>query len=926
MTIPIVSLTGGVRHPKIYAYTTPQYQSQPWEGSRTGVGLIKVGDTDRNAHLRIREQLAGVKMPTDTPYDLRLAESAVTDAGYVFRDHAVHQALERAGVHRRAGEWFECTPDEVTAAITSIKKSTILTTLKPTVSFRMRPEQTEAVEATAKYFSSHTDSENPSHFLWNAKMRFGKTFTTYKLAKRLTWTRVLVLTYKPAVEGAWREDLETHTDFTEWRFKGKDDRIPDLDDPAPLVWFASFQDVLGTDLGGNTKKKNEDLYLVEWDAIVIDEYHFGAWRDAARGLYLSDSLDRDVLGDRSERDELDTPDLDEDFVANLEQTLNLSVRNYLYLSGTPFRALTQGEFLEDQVFNWTYSDEQGAKATWDPGGDNPYAGLPKMHLLVYEMPAKLKEVALNNQSEFSLTEFFRTERRLDNQPHFIHEDAVQKWLSILRGQDLAGLWANVSNQSRPPLPYEDVNLLQALQHTVWYLPSVDACIAMSDLLHAQHNTFFRDYKVIVAAGPKAGIGEKALPPVKTAIGSVPQDTKTITLSCGKLMTGVTVPAWTGIFMLRELKSPESYFQAAFRVQSPWMSKIVDAEAGGQTELIHKEHCYVFDFSPNRALHQIVDYATRLRSETAAERDDEAAIEEFMEFLPVLSFDGFAMTQLEAADVLDFLTHGISSSMLARRWNSPELLTLDLRAMEALLANKKLLESLEQIEMFRNITNDLTAMISTNKELRQKTLAKEKLTTDEKEKKRDAADKRKGLLERLQRFMTRIPAFMYLTDDRERAVKDIIEQIEPELFQKVTGLTLTDFEMLVDAGVFNDSKLNDAVWKFRNFEVPSLYYGSVPTNLQTVGGWSVGRDERFARLIIEEILQPGDTLVGADGGSVKGVVTADYGIDIEGTRRQSPDEAAAAATGGEVTDGWTYWLADSEYGFETLNNLSSLVSE
>ncbi len=208
-----VSLSGGVRHPKIYAYTVPQYEDTPWEGDRDGAGLIKVGDTDRDVALRIREQLAAVKMPTKTPYTLFLAEAAITETGEAFRDHAVHKELVRAGVHRRDGEWFECTPDEARAAIDAVKAGQQVTSMRPRAKFKMRPEQKEAVKQTAKYFKAHADAKNPPHFLWNAKMRFGKTFATYQLAKRLEWKRVLVLTYKPAVETAWREDLEGHADF-----------------------------------------------------------------------------------------------------------------------------------------------------------------------------------------------------------------------------------------------------------------------------------------------------------------------------------------------------------------------------------------------------------------------------------------------------------------------------------------------------------------------------------------------------------------------------------------------------------------------------------------------------------------------------------------------------------------------------------------
>jgi hypothetical protein len=924
-----VSLAGGIRHPKIYAYTVDAYIDTPWIGGRKGKGLIKIGDTQRDVVVRIREQLAAVRMPTSTPFKLYLAEAAITHDSRVFRDHEVHKALERAGVHNVNGEWYECTEDEVRRAIGAVRAGDHLDSLVYRASFKMRPEQAAAVKATASYYQKHANSENPPHFLWNAKMRFGKTFATYQLAKKMGWTRVLVLTYKPAVEGAWRDDLEGHVDFPGWRFKGKEDGLPDLDDKSPLVWFASFQDVLGTDEHGNPKYKNEGLYLVDWDAVVIDEYHFGAWRDAARSIYLSDK-ESGIEGDKSEEKVMATPDLDEDFVADLEgslkRLLDLDVANYLYLSGTPFRALTEGEFLEDQVFNWTYSDEQRAKVNWQGPRPNPYRSLPKMHLLAYEMPEALKEIALNNMSEFSLTEFFRTEKQDDGTPKFKHEVEVQKWLDLLRGQDITGLWAVVSTTNRPPLPFEDTNLLTALQHTVWYLPSVDACVAMRDLLTAPHNTFFRDYAVVAAAGARAGMGEKALPPVRLAIGAVPQDSKSITLSCGKLMTGVTVPAWAGIFMLRELKSPESYFQAAFRVQSPWFYKFVNTEKGGEEEAIVKEHCYVIDFSPNRALRQIVDYATRLRAEATLDRDDEAAIDEFMEFLPVLSFTGYAMQHLHAGDVLDYLTKGISSSMLARRWNSPELLNLDLRAMEAILADAALLESLEQIEMFRNITDDLTAMISTNKELRPKKLAREKLTKDEEEKKDDAAKRREGLKKKLQRFLTRIPAFMYLTDDREKTVYDIITQLESRLFEEITSLSLKDFDRLVKAGAFNESKMNDAVWKFRSFEEPSLQYGGTTTTL-TRGAWNVRRDERFAVLIEDGILKPGEQLSATDPlSSAVAVVTDDYGLMADGLRYESPDLAAQAASEGVATDGWTYWKATARDGREvTLKELAARSS-
>lgn len=917
---------GAVRHPKIYVWTDDDNARVPWIGAREGIGLVKVGYTDRDVHARIRES-RGVRSPTTQPYRLLLTEAALTDTGEVFRDHSVHAQLVDAGVTRAPDadgnptEWFEATAEEVRAAIHAVRSGLHIDRLTDRASFPIRTEQRAAIEQTARYFRDHAADDHPPHFLWNAKMRFGKTFTAYQLAREMGWTRVLVLTYKPAVETSWREDLLDHVDFGGWRFKGTHDELPDLDDPAPLVWFASFQDVLGTDDDGNPKAKNEDLYLATWDVVIIDEYHFGAWRDAARSLYDPD------LGDPNERRAQRTPDVENEVAAEDVEAalgkLQLDIRHYLYLSGTPFRALTQGEFLEDQVFNWTYADEQRAKTTWDGDDDNPYAALPTMHLLAYQMPDQLRQVALNNASEFSLTEFFRTERGGDGTPRFVHESEVQKWLDLLRGQDVTQLWSNVSNKVRPPLPYEDTSLLVALQHTVWYLPSVDACYAMRDLLTAPHNTFFRDYNVVVAAGPGAGVGAKARPPVERAIGPVPQDSKSITLSCGKLLTGVTVPAWAGILMLRELKSPETYFQAAFRVQSPWTSTVADAEGGGERELIHKHDCFVIDFSPNRALQLIVDYATKLDDEVASERDQHRVVEEFLQFLPVLVFEGYGMSQLQAADVIDYLTRGTSASMLARRWNSSELITLDLPAMETLLADEELVSSLEKVEVFRNLHDDLTAMISTNKELKQKQVADEKLDQEDKERKKEAADRRETLRKHLQHFITRIPAFMYLTDDRETTIKDIITQYETDMFEQVTGLTLKHFQQLVDAGVFDDRKMNDAVWKFKQFEDPSLDYISDRPTGHLRGGWTLVRDERLAQLIDLQLLNPGDELASVDGDATA-VVTDDYGLAVNGVRYATPEEAAAA--GGVTTDdGWAYWQATTLYGEGSLADLLELAS-
>lgn len=903
------TLDGSVRHPKIYAYTIPEYAETEWEGGRNGKGLLKVGDTTGDVHARIKAQLQGVNMPSDREYDLAVSLPAVTDDGRVFRDHEVHKALVDAGVTRIEAEgrteWFECTREEVEAAVRAVAENDgQLDDLRVRKNFKPRPEQEDAVRMTSEYFRSQPNDGPAPQFLWNAKMRFGKNFTTYQLVKEMGWNRVLVLTYKPAVEQGWREDL-LHQDFEGWRFKGKDDRDPDPDDPTPLIWFSSFQDALGTDENGQPKVRNELIHLIEWDCVVVDEYHFGGWREAARSLYMKDE-ETGLRGDSSEESVVESGDLEDEFKETLEQEYPLTVGHYLYLSGTPFRALTEGEFLENQIFNWTYSDEQRAKKDWDgPPEQNPYASLPEMRLLVYEMPDELRKEALNSQAEFSLTEFFRTETGDGNRPRFTHERHVQRWLNLIQGQDIQSLWAHVSVKDAPPLPFDDRRLLVALQHTAWYLPSVNACKAMKDLLEEPHNTFFREFEIKVAAGAPAGQGQAALRPVERAIGNRPQETKSITLTCGKLMTGVTVPAWGGIFMLRELKSPESYFQAAFRVQSPWTGKYLDTEEGGEKEHIFKEACYVIDFAPNRALSLIAEYGYRLRAASVAERDDEKAIDEFMQFLPVLSFSGYSMSRLSAADVIDYLTRGTTASMLARRWNSPELLSLDVASLENILADEDLVASLERVETFRNIRQDAEAIIKKTNELKPKKTAREPLSEEEKEKDRAVKKERNDLKKKLQRFLARIPAFMYLTDNREKTIPDLITEVEPDLFQQVTQLTVDDFRRLVEARVFNDAKMNDAVWKFRDFEGPSLTYdeeAAAPAQIE--GLWSVQTDRRLGELISAGVLEPDDEITGHDGQI--GVITADYGISVDGIRYPTPNEAAIAAGAPEDVDGWSFW--------------------
>lgn len=799
--------------PKIYAYEDahPQYR-----------GLLKIGYTTRSVQERVAEQYPTVR-PGDKPYQIVLEESAIRNDGSVFTDRDIHQMLRINGINQVGGEWFRCTIDQVLSAIAAVRTGQLYEEQR-SLTFILRPEQEAAIRKTIAYFTSYKKENNKTpHFLWNCKMRFGKTFAAYQLAKRMGWKKILVLTFKPAVQSAWEEDLRTHVDFTGWQFIKRDGDITwdNADKNRPIVCFGSFQDYLGRNPStGGIKTKNEWVHATNWDCVIFDEYHYGAWRDKAQELFEAEDEAEQAYAKGQAADFL------KDSNEEIEDILPITANHYLYLSGTPFRAIATGEFIEEQIYNWTYSDEQYAKETWAPSwGPNPYASLPRMVLMTYQMPDAIREVALKSEfSEFDLNEFFAAEG-LGKAAHFKHKDEVQKWLDIIRGADIPTSLDNLRlGAEKPPLPYADVRLLEALTHTLWFLPSVAACHAMANLLNARQNRFFHDYKVIVAAGAAAGIGVDALKPVLAAIDD-PLKTKTITLTCGKLTTGVTVRPWTGIFMLRNLSTPETYFQAAFRVQSPWTIKNPDGENPNQ-EIILKQECYVFDFAPDRALRQIQEYSCRLNVD---EIDPERKVEEFIHFLPILAYDGSSMRQIDAAGVLDMAMSGTTATLLARRWESALLVNVDNETLRRLMNNDKAMKALMNIEAFRNLNKDIETIINKSeavhkakKEANDRDLSykeKRELTQAEKEYK----SLRKQIQEKLIKFATRIPIFMYLTDYRERTLRDVITKLEPGLFKKVTGLTVQDFELLVSLGVFNSALMNDAVYKFKRYEDPSLEY-------------------------------------------------------------------------------------------------------
>ena len=813
-------------NPTIYAYKLIDVKNKE--------NLLKVGYTDRDAKTRVKEQIGA----THLKFEIVLETEAIKEDGSTFSDHDVHRFLKTKGFENIEGEWFKCSLNDIKSAILQIKTGNE-NIQNRTQNFGLRPEQKEAIEKTSQYFKNYI-LENPNkapHFLWNAKMRFGKTFTTYKLAQKMNWNKILVLTFKPAVQNAWQEDLNSHVDFVNWQFISNNSLdFEEIDSKKPFVCFGSFQDYLGKNSVGGIKAKNEWVHSINWDCVVFDEYHYGAWRESAKELFEAEDDKKEKIYAQGEGIEY----FDEDIMP-------ITTKAYLYLSGTPFRAIESGEFIEEQIYNWTYSDEQKAKNSWI-GENNPYSSLPRMVMLTYQLPDQIKEIALGGEfNQFDLNIFFSASGEKEN-AKFLYENEVQKWLDLIRGSfSETSIDSLKQGAKKPPLPFSDANLLDILTHTFWFLPTVSSCFAMSNLMKKRNNIFYHDYEIVVAAGSSAGIGVKALEPVQKAMSKNPLKTKTITLSCGKLTTGVSVKPWSGIFMLRNTSSPETYFQAAFRVQTPWTIKNPEGNNPNRVDIL-KQECYVFDFAPERALRQIAEYSTRL---DINESNPEKQVAQFIEFLPVLAYDGSSMKQIDAAGILDIAMSGTTATLLARRWESALLVNVDNNTLAKIIKNENAMNALMNIEGFRSLNKDIETIINKSeavkkkkKEANEKELtAKEKKELSDEEK--EYKSLRKKIQEKLIKFATRIPVFMYLTDHRERSLKDIIVELEPALFKKVTGLNIKDFEILVSLGVFNGSLMNDAIYKFKRYEDSSLEYSGISKNQnEKIGLWdtSINKDD------------------------------------------------------------------------------------
>jgi superfamily II DNA or RNA helicase len=656
--------TTKIIYPQIYAYVLPEYETKD--------GWIKIGYTERqDVDRRIKEQTHTAAV--NLKYSKLWSEPAkFTDSDEWFYDKQLHTYLRKFKKIKQEPntEWFyyDGTPGQAHDDFDDFRNNRLDSSVQASSRFEytLRDEQALAVERTLAYAQSHPNGE----FLWNAKPRFGKTLTTYDLARRMNAQKVLVVTNRPAIANSWFDDFETFiawqtncsfistTDslkdrpvFTREEFLKQMIDTPKEDRSESHITFISLQDLKGAILFGGTIDKLEWVKNSKWNLLVIDEAHEGV-----------DTFKADVAFNNIPRD----------FT--------------LHLSGTPFRAIASGKFSDEQIFNWTYADEQEAKARWSSAEqNNPYEKLPRLNLFSYQMSQMITDevnrgTVIDGKDmdfAFDLNEFFET----DENDKFIHEAEVNKWLGTLSENE--------------KYPFSTKELRAELKHTFWLLNRVASAKALAKLL--KEHPVFENYEIILAAGDgrtedDPTVNEKSLDRVRTAIR---ENEKTITLSVGQLTTGVTVPEWSAVLMLSNVKSPGLYMQAAFRAQNPW-----EYEADGEKR--QKQNAYVFDFAPERTLIIYDEFANNLNSKTAdgggTTDDRETNIKTLLNFFPVIAEDDDGrMTPLDVRQILT-ISKAIKAREVVKRGFMSNLLFQNISGIFAQAEAREILNQLNPVDV------------------------------------------------------------------------------------------------------------------------------------------------------------------------------------------------------------------------------------
>ena len=655
--------------PQIYAYTTPEIARHN--------GWTKIGYTEQDVDTRLKQQMH----TADVEYKLEWHGNATyEDTGETFHDTDFHGYLRKLDIVGKPGtEWFEIEPSPAHQRFYEFRENhgIVGDTLAP-VEYRLRDEQERASEKTVDYAHLHERGE----FLWNAKPRFGKTLTSYDFCKRIGAQKVLIVTNRPAIANSWYDDYvkfvgsESGLAFIssistlqgkpyclsrEQYRKGFNNGVP-----KGFIEFVSLQDLKGAiDFGGKYDKLAHVAEL-EWDVLIIDEAHEGV-----------DTFKTDVAFDHIKR------------------------KFTLHLSGTPFKAIANEKFPEDAIFNWTYADEQKAKKDWDnPELPNPYADLPRLNLFTYQMSdivaGEIKRGmdidGENVEYAFDLNEFFAT----NENGYFLHNDDVNRFLDALTTQK--------------KFPFSTPELRDELRHTLWMLNRVDSAKALAKKL--KQHPIFRDYEIVLAAGDGKldddEVSAQAFDKVRKAIA---EHDYTITLSVGQLTTGVTIPEWTAVLMLSNMKSPALYMQAAFRAQNPCLFN-------RDGKFLRKENSYVFDFDPARTLTIFEEFANDLYTDTASgggtADDRKQRVRTLLNFFPVIGEDeNGEMIELDAERVLS-IPRKIRSREVVRRGFMSDFLFQNIS--NIFRAPAEVLDVLQKLEPYKAPSKELGVHEDTADEL------------------------------------------------------------------------------------------------------------------------------------------------------------------------------------------------------------------
>ncbi len=657
-------------YPQIYAYITPNYPKNE--------GWIKIGYTEhQDVDIRIKQQTQTANIDY-----LKLWAKPAKKTNSLeewFKDTDFHAYLRKYKKveQRPSTEWFfyNGTPEKALADFNDFRADKRSQSTE-NLDYQLRAEQKAAIEQTLHYAKNNPQGE----FLWNAKPRFGKTLTTYDFARQLDAHKVLIVTNRPAIANSWFDDFEKFIAWqTDFAFVSTSDSLKDrpvmtrdefLKQTASgknrMLAFISLQDLKGAISFGGSFNKLKWVKDLAWDLLVIDESHEGV-----------DTFKTDIAFD------------------------NITRNFTLHLSGTPFKAVASGKFSQNEIYNWTYADEQQAKANWNNVEENnPYELLPRLNLFSYQMSQMITDTVnqgaqINGQNidyAFDLNEFFET----NDKGNFVYEADVQKWLNALSHNE--------------KYPFSTKELRNELKHTFWLLNRVASAKALQKLL--QNHPVFENYEIILAAGDGKSnddeqiINQKSFDRVKEAIA---KHDKTITLSVGQLTTGVTIPQWTAVLMLSNMTSPSQYMQAAFRAQNPWACAV-------DGQMRQKENAYVFDFAPERTLIIYDEFANNLSSKTrnggGTSDDRKDNIKQLLNFFPVIAEDSQGkMVELDVNQVLT-IPKAIKAQEVVKRGFMCNLLFNNVSGIFASPEVRQILEQLNPVDIGNTTPRHTEELIDT----------------------------------------------------------------------------------------------------------------------------------------------------------------------------------------------------------------------